>query len=437
MSLRNLFSHRLFFCLFTSFVFGNIQLIAQIQSFQLDTTRMGLPEIEKRFLDSNLLLLAAHYNVDAQKALIQQAKVWDNPILNTDQVIAANGKFFPYGTFPDGSYSGQYYIQVQQLIKTAGKRGKLINLATTNAKLSELQLQDVLRNLRYQLRTDFYTLLQQLGQKSVYEAQLAQLNILLTGMAAQLSAGNIAQKEYLRIQALLISLNQDVTSLNQIIEDVQADLKTLLHIKSWVFIKPIIKVSIEGNEMPLFNAEILYDTAIKYNPNFLLQQTQTVFQQQSLSYQKALRTPDLTLGPNFDRNSNFAPKYFGLGISLPLPIANSNKGNIKSAEFSVKQQQSLESNAEIELKNNVSNAYNKLMLILKQNNSIQKDFYEKYQLMYKNILSSYQQKKINLLEFLDFFNDYTVSQIRQLQQQLNLSLSKTEVNFQTGIDIVK
>ena len=92
--------------------------VACAQSKQADTVRLSLSEIEKRFLDSNLLLLAAHYNVDAQKALIQQAKLWDNPVLNTDQVIAANGKFFPYGKNPDGSYSGQYYIQVQQLIKT-------------------------------------------------------------------------------------------------------------------------------------------------------------------------------------------------------------------------------------------------------------------------------------------------------------------------------
>lgn len=192
---------------------------------------MSLPAMEKIFLDSNLTVLAGHYGVDAQKALIQQAKVWDNPTLNTDQVIAANGKFFPYGKNPDGTYSGQYYIQVQQLIKTAGKRGKLVNLATTNAKLSELQLQDVLRNLRYQLRLDFYNILQQLNTKSIYETQRAQLSKLLTGMDAQLSAGNIAQKDYLRIQGLSIALEQDITALNKDIEDNENDLKTLLQLK--------------------------------------------------------------------------------------------------------------------------------------------------------------------------------------------------------------
>ena len=169
----------------------------------------------------------------------------------------------------------------------------------------------------------------------------------------------------------------------------------------------------------------------------MLQQTQTVFQQQNLLYQKSLRTPDLTLSPNFDRNSNFAPNYFGLGISIPLPIINTNKGNIKSAEYSIKQQQTITASAETELWNNINSAYHKLLMTIKQNSNNQKDFYSKYQAMYQNVLQSYQGKQISLLEFLDFFNDYTASQQRLLQQNLNLQLAKEELNYHTGVDLLK
>jgi cobalt-zinc-cadmium efflux system outer membrane protein len=419
----------------TAIVFLSVSSPVHSQAQSSDTLRLGLQDMEKRFLDSNLVLLAGHYNVDAQKALIQQARLWDNPVLNTDQVIAANGKFFPYGKNADGSYSGQYYIQIQQLIKTAGKRSKLVDLATTNTKLSELQLQDVLRNLRYQLRIDYYTVIQQLDTRNIYIEQLAQLNKLLTGMNAQLNAGNIAQKDYLRIQALVISLEQDMTELNKAIADNQSDLKTILQIKDNSFIKPI--PASDGSIPTLVDTDILFETGKKNNPAYLLQQTQTLFQQQNLSYQKALRVPDITLGPNFDRNSSFAPNYVGLGISLPLPILNKNQGNIKSAEFGVKQQQTMVLSAETELRNNISNAYNKWLLSVKQNSATQNTFYTKYQAMYQNILTSYQQRQINLLEFLDFFNDYTQSQQRLVQQHLGLQLAKEELNYHTGTDIIK
>lgn len=401
-----------------------------------DTLRLSLPEMEKRFTDSNLLLLAAHYNVDAQKALIEQARLWDNPVLNTDQVIAAGGKFFPYGKSADGSFTGQYYIQLQQLIRTAGKRGKLINLATTNARLSEWQLADVLRNLRYQLQNDYYTLVQQLGTTALYKNQLTRLNQLLAGMQAQLGAGNIAQKDFLRIQALVIALQQDITEMEKSIADTENDLKTLLQVKETsLFVAPAHNDPILVTQVP--EQVVLVETAKKSNPYYQLQLTQTLFQEQNLRYQKSLRVPDITLGPNFDRNSNYTPNYVGLGIALPLPLLNKNQGNIKSASMGVKQQQAITGNAETELTNNVNNAYEKLLLTLKQYNERQQTFYDNYTKMYSNILDSYRQKQISLLEFLDFFNDYTNARQRLLQQQLNLQMAKAEINYQTGTTILR
>ena len=251
-------------------------------------------------------------------------------------------------------------------------------------------------------------------------------------MQAQLNAGNIAQKDFIRIQALVISLQQDITELNKNIADTQNDLKTLLQIKDPVlFVKPAEELEANLIQLPE-SLESLTTIAIQSNPHYLLQQTQTLYQQQNLTYQKALKSPDITLGPNFDRNSNFAPNYVGLGISLPLPILNTNKGNIKSAEYTVKQQQAITQSAETELRNNISNAYKKFLLTIEQNNSTQKDFYTKYQTIYSNMLQSYRDRQIGLLEFLDFFNDYTNSQQRLLQQQLNLQLAKEELQYHVG-----
>ena len=411
-----------------SFLFLSASSTSLFAQQKQDTLSLSLQQSEKIFTDSNLLLLAQHYNVDAQKALVEQAKVWQNPTLNTDIGIAADGKFVRYKKNADGSYNGQYYIQIQQLILTAKKRGKLIDLANTNTRLSELQLQDVLRNLRYQLHQDYYTIQQQLALLGIYNDQALQLNKLLNGMKAQLSAGNIARKDYVRIQALVISLQQDITELKKDMADSQNDLKTLLQLKDAnVFIKPSEPLS--GEVAMPDNLESLVNSALKSNPNYLLQQWQTTYQQQNLSYQKALQTPDITLGPNFDRNSNFAPNYVGLGVSLPLPVFNKNKGNIKSAQANIKQQETLTQNAETELRNNISNAYRKLLLSIELNNSSQKAFYQDYATIYNNMLQSYKDRQINLLEFLDFFNDYTDSQKKLLDQQLNLQLAKEELQY--------
>lgn len=419
------------FIVFTS-IFSFTKIHAQLS---YDTVSLSLNDAEKRFVDSNLLILASHFNVDANKALIKQAKLWNNPVLNTDQVIAADGRFFPYGKDVNGVFSGQYYIQLQQLIETAGKRGKQINIATTNEQISELQLEDLLRNLRLQLRTDYYTIAQQLNNKTLYQNQLVQLNNLFNGMQAQFNAGNIAQIELLRVQAILVMLQQDITDLDKSIENSETDIRTLLRLNTNVFVKPSDTTA--NLFAPSLNMDSLIQTAKENNPYYLLQQQQYVLQQQNLSYQKALRVPDVTVGPNFDRNSNFAPNYFGLGISLPIPLFNKNQGNIQSANFNVQQQQATVSNAEKELENNVFNAYQNLLLSIKQNSEEQKDFYQKYNAIFQNMLKSYQQKQISLLTFVDFVTDYTNLQQRFYQQQLNLNLSKENLNYQVGIDVIQ
>lgn len=408
---------------------------ASAQMSAPDTLSLTLLQTERQFLQQNLTLLAGHFNVDANKALISQAKLWDNPVLITDQNLYANRKLFDHSKTVNGQPNGQVFIQLQQLIRTAGKRSKQVDLATTTAQLSELQLQEVLRNLKYQLRTNYYTLTQLFAVQQVYNQELQEMNILLTGMEAQLKAGNIAQKEYLRVQALVISLQQDITENNRNLSNTEAELKTLLQVSTHSFIKPVDTLSFTSFQTP--RVDELIASAKENNASFLMQQKQVIYQQQNLVFQKALKAPDVTVAPEYDRASNYTTNYYGLTLSLPLPIFNKNQGNIKAAAFSIKQQQTALKQLETELTNNVVNAYTKLMFTQQQNNNMQSEFYANYQKMFQNMLLSYRQRQLSLLEFIDFFDTYKEANIRLRQQQFNLQLAKEEVNFQAGTDIIK
>ena len=403
---------------------------------QADTVSFSIQEADKRFLDSNLTLLASHYNVDASKAFIQQAKLWPNPILSTDQNVYSNNRFFEHGKDANGNPTGQYFVQLQQLILTAGKRGKQVDLATTNARISELQLQDLLRNLRYQLHTDYYNVAQLVKNKNLLTQQAQRLSNLETAMAAQYKAGNIAQRDYLRIQALVIQLQQDIAESNRNIISAEQDLKLLLMMPVQSFVMPSDSVSDKTLSLP-DNIDGIIQTARQNNAYYLLQQAQTLYSTQNLSYQKALRSPDVTLGPEFDKNSNYTPNYVGLGVTLPLPLWNRNQGNIKAAEFTVKQQQTEASATDVQLQQNVNGAYQRLLNIYNLNNNTQREFYSSYTTLFNNMVQSYQQRQISLLEFLDFADSYQEAQARLFQQQSSLQLAKEELNYQVGTDVVK
>jgi outer membrane protein, heavy metal efflux system len=401
-----------------------------------DTLSLTLQQAEQQFLQQNLTLLAGHFNVRASEALIEQAGLRDNPVLTTDQNIYSKGNgFFTHGKTDNGDYRGQIFIQVQQLLKTAGKRSKAINLATTTAQIAELQLLDVTRSIKYQLRTDYFTVAQLLGNRAVLEQELVEMNRLLTGMAAQLKAGNIAQKDYLRIQALSISLQQDIAENTRSLADIETDLKTFLRITSNTFIKPADGLELDIASTPSLDSAIAL--AKQNNTAYLLQQKQVAYQQQNLVYQKALRSPDITVGPEYDQASSYAPNYVGLTISLPLPIRNKNQGNIKAATFNIQQEQTNLQQTETAITNNVTNAYNKLLLSQEYKTNVQNEFYSQYKSLFNNVLQSYKQRQISLLEFIDFFDAYKETNSRLLQQQFNLQRAKEELNFQTGTDVIK
>jgi cobalt-zinc-cadmium efflux system outer membrane protein len=404
------------------------------QNENTDTLSLTMKEAEKMFLEKNLDLLSQHYNIEASKALVQQAKLWDDPQLITDQNIYADHKWFQHGTNPDGTPEGQIFVQVQQLIKTAGKRGKQIGMANTNTRISEWQLNEVMQQLKFQLRSDYYTLSQLMALNNLYQYQFTQLKTLIAGMNAEFKAGNIARKDLLRVQALQISLEQDNTDNLKQIEDMQSELKTLLQLTGNTFILPIEELN-SNESAPAIGIASLIDTAKTNNASYILEQFQLQYQNQNLAYQKALAVPDITVSPSYDQNSNYAPNYVGLGLSLPLPILNGNRGNIKAAKWQVKQEEATLSQADVKLKNQVLGAYHKYLLALKLHTNEQKEFYNDYQTLQQSISDSYKQRQISLLEFIDYFKDYEDVRSKQLQQQLDLRLAKEELNLQLGASI--
>jgi cobalt-zinc-cadmium efflux system outer membrane protein len=64
------------------------------------------------------------------------------------------------------------YIALQQLILTAGKRNKLVRLANDNILTSQQQFNDLLRNLKFILSSDFNTLNQLWQTNTIYNNEV-------------------------------------------------------------------------------------------------------------------------------------------------------------------------------------------------------------------------------------------------------------------------
>ena len=395
---------------------------------QTDSLQLSLPEAEQIFLQKNLSLLAQQYNTDISKAVAQQAKYWDNPVLNTDQNIY-DGKFFRHN-----SNFGQVFIQLQQVIKTAGKRNKLVQLANDDVLSAQQQFNDLMRNLRFVLRNDFNTLHLQFTTWAIYNSEIAALQKLATGMDAQLQAGNISQKDNIRVKALLYSLQTEAADVQRQIADTEKEFAILLQVSGDTVIVP--KRDGTPQVSTDYTLAALLDSARVNRPDIQLAQTNLLSQQHNLSYQKALAKPDVTLGAEYDQRSSYVNNFWGLGISLPLPLLNKNKGNIKAAQAGILQANVQVQQAQNAVQQEVIAAWHKLLTVQRLQQSIAPDFMSKYNQLMKNMVQSYQERQVGLLEFIDFFDAYKEAATKQLQQQNNLLTAAEELNYSTGTNII-
>jgi len=164
-----------------------------------DTLKVTIQQAEDQFVKNNLSLIIQHYNIANADAQVITARLFNNPDFNFSNGIYAS----------DVSQGPAYKEQafgISQLFTTAGKRNKNIQLAKLGVEQSKYQFFDLLRTLKFALRSDFYTVYYQRQSAKVYDEEIGSLSKTLTAYKDQYAKGNIAEKELLRIQAQLYSL---------------------------------------------------------------------------------------------------------------------------------------------------------------------------------------------------------------------------------------
>ncbi len=388
-----------------------------------DTLRLTPQAAEARFITKNLTVLATKYNTDIAKALTDQTRLWDNPTLTVENNL------FNFGG-PPAPFMGlnQEFVQVQQLIRLAGKRKKLIELTAENENLAGYQLNDLLRHLRYQLRVDVTTLAQAEAKISLYRREQTTIQQLLNAVRTQVQQGNMAAKEQVRLEALQSGIRHNINDEQVVYLQAQGDLKILLRAGGDTII------SIENPRAALKSAVVadLLNTALAERPDIAIAKSNLALQQKNLVYQQALKYPDLNVGINYDRGSNFTPHYTGVNVSLPLPIFNKNQGNIKAAEFGVKQQEALQNQIGEQIKTEVWATYSRYVQLQQLSNPEEKDFLARYATLMQNLTKSYAKREIGLVEFIDFYESYKDTQLQQLQTLFNIDQAREDVNFAVG-----
>jgi outer membrane protein, heavy metal efflux system len=394
-----------------------------------DTVNLTLGDAEQIFVQKNLLLIADKFNIQIARANIIQAGLWNNPSLYLEQNIynPINKRILDY------TYTGENIVQIQQLFLLAGKRNKRVQLEEINMQIAEFQFYDLMRTLKFELRTNYFDLyfLQQISR--IYDREINSIQKTITAFELLLSHGNISLKEVVRLKALLFTLESERLATIQFMGERQLNLGILLNDSTHRYIKPLVnKDLIDSVNLNGINLPALTDTALLNRTDLKLYEADLRYDEKNLSYQRALAVPDLQLGGVYDRQGNFVRDYTGITFQMNLPAFNRNQGNIQASKYQIQQSKVRLEEYRKRVVSEVFGAFFKTTQVNELYKSFDKTFIIDYDKLISGVLQNYERKNISLIEFIDFYQSYKESYIRMNELERQRLTSFELLNYYSG-----
>jgi cobalt-zinc-cadmium efflux system outer membrane protein len=259
-----------------------------------DTLKIPIEQAEKRFLENNLQLLAERCNIDIADAAIVQAKLLNNPTISVGDVNFWRSNAAEELDISPATLGNRlvFSVELEQIIRTAGKRRKLVNLEKVSKEITIQEFEIFLLGVKTELRSILHEAIYLQSYLDIIQMQQEKVDYLVVVYKTQTAEGNIAKSELIRLQSSLIELETEANDVRTELNGQYKDLKILLNIapETDILIMPVAVATKNPDEILLVD---LLETARNSRPEFLLSDLQIQYNERLLVYEQAQRTPDI------------------------------------------------------------------------------------------------------------------------------------------------
>lgn len=410
------------------FILSSLAVILQAQTY-------SLKDLEAQFLKNNLQLIANKFHIDKAEALIVQEKLWSNPNLTVDNLnLWANSSF---ETMPNmiGNFGSKQQINMglEQLIETAGKRKKRVAIKTLEKTSAQLEFEEILRQLKLDLRTNFYSLQRIQLEEQQLHSILELFSKLNEQYKVQAEKQHVSQVSYLRVHTELIGIQKELLDLKSQKNEILQQLKTLTQLPD--LNAGQLSFDQFQVEEKTFLSNDLKDQAKSQNIYLRSMANEIHLSEGQLSLEKAQRTPNLNLLMNYERGGNVMSNFIGIGVNIDLPIFNRNKGNIQAAKIQVEQGQAQLNAGQLEIGNEIDKLLNKLALYRENLTNWKDNNTEAQQQVLENYIKYLKDQQVTLIEFIDFSQAFREAQQAYLELQESYLITFEQLQYVVGQEL--
>ena len=393
-------------------------------------------QTKARFESSNEFLKADAVNVDEMKAAEITAFLRPNPQFT----LSADGtQLVPH----DGAWQPTRGTQIQTnfayLHERQHKRELRLETAKEGTQIASSQHTDLERNLLFNLRVGFVTVLQSKAVLDLTKQELEYYDKIIEISRERFKAGGMAQVDLDRVELQRAQYESDWQAAEVNLRTAKIQLQQMLNDKT-----SVDQFDVDG---PFEFSDILSplddfrQAALDHRPD--LQAAVESIQQAKSTYKLAVAdgSTDPTFSGWYTNNPSFnnpnALQTLGLSISVPLRIFDRNQGEKKRTYLDIGRNQHLEEFARAQVFTDVDSAYAQV----KSSVILLRPYKEKYLAQATRVRDtvtfSWQKGAASLMDFLNAQSDYRQVQLAYVQLVGAYLTAAGQMNLAVGQEIIR
>jgi len=267
------------------------------------------------FLQQNLQLVAARYDIDMVDAEKLTARLRPNP------QVSVTSEGLPLDFSGNVVTEQQFAYDIFQTFELGGKRRKRIDAANANSDLARAGFQMVVWQLTNDLKKKFYAVLLAESLLKLAKENQTTFEETLKHTTELFQLGEISGLDLRRLEVEKLKFDTDVANSERDYEIAVRDLRVTL---GGDYRATDIEVAGTLDYQPFeFSLADLRDKALAARPDLKAAQLSERSADASIRLQDAQRIPDVTLGTGVTQVPSGTSSYnFGIGITLPVSDRN-------------------------------------------------------------------------------------------------------------------
>lgn len=366
--------------------------------------RLTLPEAMRLAQDRNPTLAAARNGVEVAEAQRLDAGLRPNPALS---LMSDNYPLFE-PNLPNFFNNQQLTLRLDQELELAGRRRLRRESAVAGVSVAEAAWLDQARRLEFEVRRAYFAVVLAKADVDVSQASLGEIDSVIGLNRSRYEVGEISGGELRRIQVERLKFVDDLFAAQLALRNARSGLLALLNAPDLGVTFDVVEtLDADGSATSLPPAAApppldplsLRAEALAQRPDLRAAQAQVQRADTETLLQRALRTPNVTVGAGYQRN--FGADAFVFGVTVPLPIFNKNQGAIARAEAERRQIANLALAAATDVLLDVQQAVNTVDVTRERVQYIEREYLQPARESRDIVLAAYRLGSASLMDYLD------------------------------------